>query len=642
MRNARLVALRSAEATIGADYSKTMKPNQPVESAAERAVKLAQKVFKMTIEENDAPDTKGPVLTNTPSESNEEAIERLARLSELEYERCRKAEAKKLGFRSSVLDKQVKAGRVREEVAADMPAMDSTDPAGDAACSDEQTTEANGAAPAGDNGGMAGEGFTIEEPPQQPLDGLLERAATDPGAPFKPEVVAALAELKAEDAAAYEGLRSELKLAHVRVTALDKLVRIEVGEAEADPTQTDRLIALADEAELFHTPDDTAYADVKVTEHRETWPVKSRGFRRWLLKKYFEATKGAPCGESMQSALSVIEARSHYDGPERPVAVRIGGADGRIYIDLCDDAWRAIEVIAGSWRVVAEPPVRFRRKAGMLPLPEPTRGGSLAELRRFCNVRKEEGKAEGEEADFVLLVSWLLAALRDCGPYPVLIVTGEQGAAKSTLITLLRLLIDPNAARLRALPREDRDLFISAVNAHLLAFDNVSGLPHWISDTLCRLATGGGFAVRALYSDDDEMLFDATRPIALNGISDVVSRPDLADRGLFLNLEAIPEAQRRPDKELMADFERERPAILGALLDAMAAGLKALPATKLARLPRMADFALWATACEGALPWPAGTFLAAYGANRRGAVLETVEADAVGAAVLALVPTGAE
>ena len=125
----------------------------------------------------------------------------------------------------------------------------------------------------------------------------------------------------------------------------------------------------------------------------------------------------------------------------------------------------------------------------------------------------------------------MLAVLRPHGPYPVLVLSGEQGSAKSTFSKILRALLDPNAAPLRALPREDRDLFIAATNSHLLTFDNVSGLPSGISDTLCRLATGGGFAVRQLYTDQDEVIFDAPRPVILNGIEDIVTRPDLADRG---------------------------------------------------------------------------------------------------------------
>src|ERR1700730_1732482 len=222
----------------------------------------------------------------------------------------------------------------------------------------------------------------------------------------------------------------------------------------------------------------------------------------------------------------------------------------------------------------------------MKPMPIPVSGGSVDTLRSFLNVQSD--------ADFVLVVAWALACLRDRGPYPVIVLSGEQGSAKSTFSGILRALLDPNTAPLRALSRENRDLFIAANNGHVLAFDNVSGLPDWISDTLCRLATGGGFAVRQHYSDQDEVLFDAARPVILNGIEEIVTRPDLADRAVFLTLQPMPEERRRPEAELWAAFEAERPRILGVLLDAVAQGLKRLPETRLEKLPRMADFALWA------------------------------------------------
>src|SRR3984893_11288930 len=224
----------------------------------------------------------------------------------------------------------------------------------------------------------------------------------------------------------------------------------------------------------------------------------------------------------------------------------------------------------------------------MKPMPIPVSGGSVDTLRSFLNVQSD--------ADFVLVVAWALACLRDRGPYPVIVLSGEQGSAKSTFSAILRALLDPNTAPLRALSREDRDLFIAASNGHVLAFDNVSNLPAWISDTLCRLATGGGFAVRQHYSDQDEVLFDAARPVILNGIEEIVTRPDLADRAVFLTLQPMPEERRRPEQELWAAFEAERPRILGVLLDAAAKGLKRLSETRLEKLPRMADFALGARA----------------------------------------------
>ncbi|MBL8666333.1 MAG: hypothetical protein JNM48_02590 [Rhodospirillales bacterium] len=463
---------------------------------------------------------------------------------------------------------------------------------------------------------------------RDPLEDLVNRVAEDPGAAFTPEVLQALAELKKQNRAAFETLRSRLKQVRCRVTALDEAIAGESGEAgRREPTQADILVELASDADLFHAPDGTAFADVDINGHRETWPVRAKGFRRWLARCFFEKIQGAPSSEALQSALNVIEAKAHFDSPERIVHVRVGGLDGRLYLDLGDEPWRAVEIDANGWRVIDNPPVRFRRAAGMLPLPIPTSGGSIESLRSFLNVQSD--------ADFVLVVAWTLAVLRNRGPYPVIVLSGEQGSAKSTFSAILRALLDPNTAPLRALPREDHHLFIAASNGHVLAFDNVSGLPAWISDTLCRLATGGGFAVRQLYTDMDEVLFDAARPVILNGIEDTVTRPDLADRAVFLTLAPIPEERRRLETELWAAFEVERPRILGVLLDAVVQGLRRLPETRLPKLPRMADFALWAAACETAL-WPAGTFWSAYCDNREEVVEGVIDADPVAAAVRAM------
>jgi hypothetical protein len=481
----------------------------------------------------------------------------------------------------------------------------------------------------GDN--LIADAIDVAEDVRDPLEGLVEKTAADPGSPFEPEVLERLVALKKDDRAAFEALRAQLKKAGCRVTALDEAIAEESGETGGrGPTQADILIELAQSAELFHTPDSTGYADLDINGHRETWPIRARGFRRWLARCFFEATQGAPSSEALQSALNVIEAKAHFDAPERIVHIRVGGLDGRLYLDLGDEMWRAVEIDATGWRVIDNPPVRFRRAAGMQPLAVPVKGGSVETLRSFLNVQSD--------ADFVLVVAWALAVLRNRGPYPVIVLSGEQGSAKSTFSSILRSLLDPNTAPLRALPREDRDLFIAATNGHVLAFDNVSGLPAWISDTLCRLATGGGFAVRQLYSDQDEVLFDAARPVILNGIEEIVTRPDLADRAVFLTLEPIPEESRRPEAELWAAFEAERPRVLGVLLDAVVEGIKRLPDTHLEKLPRMADFALWATACETAL-WPAGTFWSAYCGNRDEAVEGVIDADPIAAAVRAMMAT---
>jgi hypothetical protein len=391
----------------------------------------------------------------------------------------------------------------------------------------------------------------------------------------------------------------------------------EKSEKGRRPSQAEILLDIANGATLFHAPNGTGYADVTVNGHRETWQIRSSGFKQWLTRMYYDRTRAAPNSEALQSARGVVEARARFDAPESPVFVRVGGHDGRLYLDLGDTAWTVIEIGSDGWRIAKDPPVRFRRAPGVQPLPTPAPNGSLNMLRPFLNV--------GCEAEFDLGVAWLQAGVRNHGPYPVIAISGEQGSAKSTFSRVMKTVIDPNSSPLRALPREDRDLFIAATNGHALVFDNVSGIPAWISDTLCRLSTGGGFACRQLYSDGDEVLFDATRPIILNGIEDVVTRPDLAERSLMFTLPAISEDKRKPEKDFWESFNRQHPAILGALLDSVATGLRRLPSTKLSGLPRMADFALWGVACEV----NAGSFEPAYSRNRADAITNVIEADPV-------------
>ena len=385
---------------------------------------------------------------------------------------------------------------------------------------------------------------------------------------------------------------------------------------------------LAETATLFHTAAGDGFADVDVSGHRETHKMRSKAFKSWLTHQYYMTTKGAPNSDAMQSALNVLEARAHFEGVEREVHLRVVEHAGKVYVDLADPQWRVVEIGADGWRIVSSPPVRFRRTQGMLPLPEPERGGSIDALRSLLNVK--------DDADFVLVVAWLLTALRGRGPFPVLVVGGEQGTAKTSFCKILRALVDPFSVEERAPPRSDHDLFIAANSSYLPAFDNLSSLPLWLSDTLSRLATGGGFTCRRLFSDDEEVLFHAIRPILLNGIPDVVVQPDLMSRSILLTLEDIPDNKRRERADVLAELSREHPRLLGALLDAVAHGLRRLPDIKLSRLPRMADFARWGAACEGAFDWPPGTFAAAYDENRDSAVGLTLQADPVATAVISL------
>jgi hypothetical protein len=381
-------------------------------------------------------------------------------------------------------------------------------------------------------------------------------------------------------------------------------------------------------ATFFHDPDDEPFVTIPVDGHWETWRLRSRQLRSWLTSRFYAKHKKAPGAQALQDALNTLEGVARFEGKEHAVHVRLAELDNAIYVDLGDDQWRAVEITADGWQVVTSDsvPVKFRRPKGMLLLPVPTRGGRLAALGSLLGI---------DDPDALMLVTgWLVAALRPRGPYTILDLSGEQGSGKSTRARQLRRLIDPNKVLLRAEPRDERDLAISASNGWVIGYDNLSYIPAWLSDALCRLSTGGGFGTRTLYENDEETLFDFSRPAVFTAIVEAAVRGDLLDRAITINLPNIPTEHRRSETEIEAEFAAAWPGLLGVLLDAVSTALRNLPTTKLDRLPRMADFALWVEAAAPAFGWKPGEFLASYERNREAANDLAMEASPVAAAVL--------
>lgn len=376
-----------------------------------------------------------------------------------------------------------------------------------------------------------------------------------------------------------------------------------------DAKQADRIIGLTADIDLFHDPDMEPYATIPLHGHRETWSLNERGFRLVLQYRYFTRYSSAPSDQAMKEALATLSGQARFRGGCYPVRVRVADHDGAIYLDLANKQWECVKITAQGWEIITNPPVKFRRPYGQGALPTPVKGGSVDTLRRFVNV--------GSEDDWALVKGFVLYAFRPRGPYPVLAVNGEQGSAKSTTTKVIREIVDPNKASLRTQPREEQDLIIAAHNGWMPCLDNLSRLDPWLSDALCRLATGGGLSKRQLYTDADEIILDVQRPVILNGIENFVVRGDLQSRALTISVPAIDDKDRKTEEEFWCDFYQALPGILGAFLSALSQAIAHADHVKLPTLPRMADFAQFVTAAEPALLISAGGFLAAYQGNQR-------------------------
>lgn len=351
---------------------------------------------------------------------------------------------------------------------------------------------------------------------------------------------------------------------------------------------------------LFHDADQRAWIrlpnSITLTggdTHYETYAIDSRELRRFLMREYWCRMKALyGRGEVMDqlliaSRLEYLTARALFDGPEQPVFLRVGEDERNIYIDLCDDKWRAVKISPDGWEIVGQPEVFFRRAQGMLPLPLPERGGSLDELKDFINVSSDQ---------FVLVKAWLLATMRPNRPYPLLAAIGAAGSAKSNLCRMLRALIDPNSSPDNSPPREMRDLNTMALGNHVLSYDNFSRISPQLSDSLCRLATGSSTVERRLRTNNEPVRYPKMyRPILLNGVTEFITAPDLLDRSIILALRHV--TNRRTEASIWQGFNAKRGRIFGGMLDLLVKGVRNLPNTNVSNLPRMAEFAQWAIAC---------------------------------------------
>lgn len=448
-----------------------------------------------------------------------------------------------------------------------------------------------------------------------------------------PALYAALYAEAPSEAEVQRVLKQAAHAAGASVTAVKSdWARYRKATDPATVSAADRLSALAlKHADLWHDSESVAFATVRLQSGgQDNLPVDGPAFKSYLGHLWYSETGQGASKEAVERARDSVAAKARYDAPCLPTAVRFYHADGVIWLDLNDPDRRVVRADRGGWQIVQDHacPVRFLRPKHMGALPEPKAGGSLDRFLDLLSVAPESRP---------VVAACLLGAFLPTGAVPILVATGEQGSGKSFGCRALRALIDPASPSLRRAPKEDRDLIAALTSGWVLAFDNLSGIPGWLSDALCSLATGGGLACRKLYTDGEEHIVQGRRPVILNGINDVAKAPDLAERCLFAEFTRPP--VYREEADLSAALEREYPLALGALLDRVCRALRVRDTqVPPGPLPRMADFARWAyagtPASERDATW------AALEQNRSAKSWANIENDLAASAVFKLAQSG--
>jgi hypothetical protein len=362
----------------------------------------------------------------------------------------------------------------------------------------------------------------------------------------------------------------------------------------------------------------------------ENWSLASNYFRDWLCYHAYRTLGRSPAPPAIETVVRTLSAKAKFEGRQERPWLRVGRRGDRIYIDLCNGKGDVVEATRDDWRVIKNTGLPFVQTDDMRPLPVPEKGGLIEELRRFVNVH--------DDRQFMLIVGWLVAALYPGEIFPALCINGEAGSGKTVLCNWMRSITDPSKGDLRNTPRDARDLMAAGHNNHVLAFDNLSAISHDLSDLFCRVATGSSFAVRASYTDLSEVVVQFARPILFNGISELLNRPDLAQRTLIVRLDPFEKGARRSLRKQGAEWNAKKPFILGALCDALCSVQRNLDSIDLGdAAPRMMDFAELVEAASPGLGWKSGAFLDVFNANQREIEEDVFDAQPVAVALLKFV-----
>lgn len=407
-----------------------------------------------------------------------------------------------------------------------------------------------------------------------------------------------------------------------------------VGGGAPANSQAKLLVEIAIESglELFHDQRDEPFAAIPDERGRRVVSVASKDFGLWLRRLVWAKLGSAPSGEVITTARHTLASIARFDGPRHELHVRIAWHEGAIWVDL--DGRAAVRITPGRWEVVEHPPILFRCFGHQKPFPRPCRGGKVDDCLRYLRIADPKTR--------LLFVCYLAAAMIPGIPVAAVIVHGVQGATKTTLLKIVKRLLDPSAIEVRGGVRDLTEFAQAAAQNRVLFFDNLSTVPDWLSDALCRAVTGEGWSKRSLYTDEDSTVFEYRGVVGLAGINVVANRADLLDRSIIIPMEPVPQGERQAERQFWEEFEAARPAILGGIFDVLAKAMAIEPTLVLPRLPRMADFARWGAAASSAMGRRPEEFLDAYRENTGRQNDAAVEASPIAQTVLSLMESRIE
>ena len=287
---------------------------------------------------------------------------------------------------------------------------------------------------------------------------------------------------------------------------------------------------------LFKDQYGVCFGWLDISGHREVLRIESGKFKRLLFRLFYNNVGHVPSQNTIDNWVHIFHAFADFEGPTYPLSSRVTSYNGDFYYDLTNEIWQCVRISSSGWEVLDSTPiplfVRHNQTAQVLP----NRNYKPDVFDRFLQIINA---ATGSQERQILLKVYIVSLFIPEIPHVMLVLHGEKGSAKTTLQTLIKLLVDPSKPRLLTI-HNDRTEFIQQLAHNYVAYyDNVRGTPDWLSDEACKAVTGVGQTKRKLFTDDDDIIYEYKRCLGFNGINLSLTEPDALDRSIMIDLETI-------------------------------------------------------------------------------------------------------
>jgi hypothetical protein len=382
----------------------------------------------------------------------------------------------------------------------------------------------------------------------------------------------------------------------------------------------------------YHTP----YAFVKIKDHSETLDLDTKRFERWVYRRMIQYHNGRPIlpeSKEVTAVLDYLKSMAEFDAVTKMMHLRVAGDNDSIYYDLSNPRWETIKIISAGWIIEETPTMMFRRYNNQIPQVYPSRDYNKDIFDRLVNLINVK-----DESSKLLLKCYIIALFIPDIPKAILMLHGEPNSAKTTLLKLIKMLIDPCSTHTLTCKSGNDELAQLFSHNYLPYFDNLSYIPDWMSDAFCRAVTGDSFTKRKLYTDNDDIFYTFMRCLGFSGVNLAATKSDLLDRGLIIELQRISTDKQRQIKHIWKEFQEMKPQLLGYIFDILANVLKKRQTSHVdvKGLPRLAD---WAEVCElisRCMGYKENQFIEAFGRNVKLQNEAAVEDSAIAQAIIYL------